>query len=435
VVSDAAGIKPNLTVVGLDSRSKQRHFAAVATRRTEWFDLEQARLRLKQIRSDTLADMDSLRERFARQVIEQDTASLCVADDAAAAVAYIARTVGPKRALAVNRASVIGELRPLLKRSGYKEISTYLAGLPRQDGAEKVLNHYWQLPFVPPASVYQSFAVQDLDPIGGRRDYTAVLGVTAAAAEDGSLYFLQHTANVGKMLQEARQLILVVGLEKIVGTRDEALLQTKCMGTFGLESVILGLKCPARSREAEQLDALPLNDLPPEIHLILLDNGRRRIAGDARYSELLTCISCRACMMHCPTHEYFDPGGSSYPKQYLWSFLLGNNESLDLCTGCGMCSARCPLDIDIPRMVSTARGEDLGSWPPMIKNRLLHDAYPLMLTASRLGPLVNFSLRNRLVRAAMEGLSGYQRDAWVPKARNHTFNQQDRAPRNKRDGS
>lgn len=71
----------------------------------------------------------------------------------------------------------------------------------------------------------------------------------------------------------------------------------------------------------------------------------------------------------------------------------------------------------------------------MIKNRLFHDAYPLMLTASRLGPLVNLSLRNRLVRAAMEGLSGYQRDAWVPEARNHTFNQQDRAPRNKRDGS
>jgi L-lactate utilization protein LutB len=207
------------------------------------------------------------------------------------------------------------------------------------------------------------------------------------------------------------------------------------MGAFGLESVILDLQCPGRSRDVEALEGLPLIDLSREIHVILLDNGRSRIRRDERFSELLTCISCRACLMHCPTHEYFDPDFGSYPKQYLWSFLLGNRDSLDLCTGCGMCSARCPLDIDIPRLISAARSGDMAKWPSVMKNRLLYDAWPLMRAASAFGPLVNLALGNKLVRMALEGLSGYQKDAWVPQIRHRTFDQWARAHRRTGAGS
>jgi Fe-S oxidoreductase len=138
--------------------------------------------------------------------------------------------------------------------------------------------------------------------------------------------------------------------------------------------------------------------------------------------------------MHCPTHEYFGLESGGYPKQYLWSFLLGNRDSLDLCTGCGMCSARCPLDIDIPRLVSAARSGDLAKWPMMMKNRLLHDAWPLMQAASAFGPLVNLALDNKLVRMALEGMSGYQKDVWVPRVRCQTFNQRIRARRTARAG-
>ncbi len=413
----------NVVVVGLDARNKQQHYASLATGRVEQFDLDQALSRLRRIRKDALVDMDSLREQFVRRASENEGAGIFSADDASEAVAYIKKVGGQNKILAVSRASVIGELTPLLQRSGYRLINTYLAGYPRGEDAEKILNHQWQLPLVPAESAYESFAVENLGTTEGRKDYTALLGVTAAAAEDGSLYFLQHIANVGAMLQEARQLILIVGIEKIVSSREDALFQTKSMGVFGLESVIIDLKCPGESREAMELESLPWEDLPPEIHIILLDNGRSEIATDDCFAELLTCISCRACAEHCPTHQYFSPDSVSYPRQYLYSFLTESNGSIELCTGCGMCRLKCPLDIDIARLVAVARGRGLKKWPRLMRNRMLHDGWLFMSTASRYSSLANLFLGNKLVRTTMERMFGFQRDAWVPNIRHRTFSQ------------
>lgn len=412
-----------LNVVGLESRTKQRHFAELATRRSEQFDLDHALSHLKDIRENTLTSLDSLKERFIKSALQGKSAGIFFAASVADAASYIERAAGQHKALAINRASVISELRPLLEKTGFKLINTYLAGYASEDDPEKILNDYWQLPTVSPEAAYNSFDIQRLELFHTRKDYTAILGVTAASAEDGSIYFLQHTSNVGAMLQEASQLIIIVGLEKIVERKEDALLQTKLMGAFGLESVVLDLERPGPSEAVSQLENLTVSDSPPEIHIILLDNGRSRLARDPGFRELLRCISCRACAKHCPTHEYFCANSGGYPRRYLWSRLIGVSPALNLCTGCGMCFVQCPLDINIPRMVAEARNRANSKAHLQIVNRAFNDPWLLMRMANSAAPMTNTVLKNKLARILMEKSVGLQKEAWVPNPHGKTFDQ------------
>ena len=411
----------DFVLVGPDPRNKQRRFASTVARRSEGFHPERIRSRLSQIRRYTLANLDSLVERFIQRVSARGYASIWQASEASDAVGIISRVVGGEKVLATNRASVIDELRPCLESNGYRLIDTYLAGYPRGVDAGKVLNHYWQLPDVSTETAFGSFAVQRPMSREGRKDYTALLGVSAAASEDGSVCFLQHTSNIGTMLEEAHRLILVIGIEKIVRTRPEALFQARSMGTFGLESLVLDLKPPAKHQGAVDLGHSPFCNSSLEVHLIVLDNGRRQIARDKDFADLLTCISCHACAKHCPTHSHFSQHLWGYPKGYLWAHLIGLNPSLDLCLECGMCVALCPLRINIPHLVSLARQRLLANWQDAINSRVMFDAWPLLRALHLSAPIANALLRNRWVRPLIERSIGFRRDAWVPEARHRTF--------------
>ena len=75
--------------------------------------------------------------------------------------------------------------------------------------------------------------------------------------------------------------MLVVGLDKVVKTREDAALQTKCMGLFGLEAMLLNLR--QREDGGPTFDSLPPAVKAPDQrwHVILLDNGRSRMLSGA----------------------------------------------------------------------------------------------------------------------------------------------------------
>ena len=423
---------PDLMVVGLDSANKQRRFALSLEMRESGFDLDQILHRLRKIRKNVLLNIASLTHRFMQRASEQKGVEVFLAGDEVEAVAYIKRVCDREKPLAINRANVIRELRPRLEQDGFRLVNTYLARYACEED-KKVLNHYWQLPFVTEALAFESFGVEKLYLSNDRKDYTALLGVTAASAEDGAVCFLQHNMNIGTMLNEARRLVLIVGTEKIVDTRDDAFFQTRCMGFFGMESVILDMKCPGESQECAELGMLKLEDFQPDIHIILLDNDRSRIAKDAPFADLLKCISCRACAKHCPTHHYFNLDTGNYPRQYIWSYLMGSHHSLDLCIGCGMCLHQCPLEIDIPRLVSLSRSAKLKGWTRKMGSRALNNPRLLMGAARLSAPMANSFLKNRLARTMLEKTIGLQREAWLPEARFQTFDQWFRSRKSKED--
>ena len=394
-----------MVIVSLNSEQKRYQYAQIATRRSRSFDLTQAKSRLKEIRRYTLDNIDLLEQQFLKALSKLPNVHTFCAPDAEEASLYVARVAGKRKAIAVNRASTVHELRQPLEQQGYTMVETYHNQFDQSRLVQKELQHYWELPLVSQEFAWQAFAIESNASIQkqseeNRKDYVALLGASATAAEDGSIYFLQHSSNIGTAMEEAGTLILVVGIDKIVRSRDDALFQTKCMGIFGMESLLLDLKAADRQNKValENTDRIRH---PAEIHVIILDNRRRFVQG-SDFKELLTCIGCRACRMRCPTHDFYGISPNNYPRQYLWTFLSGTEKSLDLCIGCGMCYATCPLDINMPRLMSVAREKQLPKFAHLSKNGILSNVWLLMRVASLFSPLVNFVLHSKLIRIMLQ---------------------------------
>ena len=125
---------------------------------------------------------------------------------------------------------------------------------------KKKVEDYWSVPGMHGRGLVESFEVRKqfyrLDS-SEVRDYVAILGVNAVSAEDGTLYFLQHMSNISKDLEQARKIILVVSVEKVLKDREAALFHTRSMGIFGLESILLDLNPnPTEVYDFEQLPVL-----------------------------------------------------------------------------------------------------------------------------------------------------------------------------------
>ncbi|MGB9716194.1 MAG: 4Fe-4S dicluster domain-containing protein, partial [Thermodesulfovibrionales bacterium] len=105
--------------------------------------------------------------------------------------------------------------------------------------------------------------------------------------------------------------------------------------------------------------------LPAEVTLILLDNKRTEII-EKGFKELLLCIDCGNCLLHCPMYNavgnYFADekylGGKGLALQSLTKEEI--NEKLEFCLTCGKCKENCPLSIDVPSVVRNIRSKSLS---------------------------------------------------------------------------
>jgi L-lactate dehydrogenase complex protein LldF len=107
-------------------------------------------------------------------------------------------------------------------------------------------------------------------------------------------------------------------------------------------------------------------DGPREFHLVLLDNGRTRALADELGRQALRCIRCSACLNVCPV--YARVGGHAYESVYpgpigaiLTPQLQGMEEAGSLpyaSSLCGACAEVCPVNIEIPRLLTHLRARE-----------------------------------------------------------------------------
>lgn len=417
---------PPLILVEPTTRQKQRHLAKVMLGGSVDYNQDEVKLRLKQIRHYSVENMDRLTEEFRRSIANYSDAHITFANDATEAVDYTTHVVQGTKPLAIGKSSIINELRPCLERNGYTLIDTYSSQFSQQGDIQKRVNYPWQFPALLSRSAWDTFdyssdSRQQVIPRQEVKDIVAILGVNAASAEDGSLFFLQHSANIDTMLRQARKLILVVGVEKIVGGSNDAFFQTRCAGAFGMESILLDLKIGDTNQEVVNpwAEIPETTDLDRELHIILLDNGRRNIA-EGHYKELLWCIGCRACSKQCSVYHYLNEFGY-YPKEYLWLFLIGYNPSIELCVHCAMCQVECPLDINLPKLIAMAKAEYSPQIARLRDNQVLMNMTRLAPLGSLGGPLVNWLSRVNLLRMLVERITGIDRRRKSPTFHYRTF--------------
>ncbi|UCF92714.1 MAG: iron-sulfur cluster-binding protein [Desulfobacterales bacterium] len=266
-----------------------------------------------------------------------------------------------------------------------------------------------------------------------------ISGCNLACAETGHITTVSNEGNIRLATTLPRVHVAFMGMERIAARLEDhdVLLRLLCRGATA-QKLATYISYIGGPRASDQTDG------PDEFHLIILDNGRRRILADPEFREILGCIRCAACLNVCPV--YGQIGGHAYGFPYsgpvgavVTPLLVGINRAQHLCLGetlCGACQEACPVDIDIPRMLLALRakladGDPLWKvkranpmekaifqiWSGLIRNRRI---YELSLRLAAVGQKC-LPQRNGMLRRLPPPLHGWTRSRDIKPLAAETF--------------
>ncbi len=192
-----------------------------------------------------------------------------------------------------------------------------------------------------------------------------ISGANVLAADPGALFILTNEGN-GRLATTAPPVhIAVVGMEKIVPTYIDAFKVSEVIMNFaGYKSVsyLNIIAGPSKTGDIEKKITYGAHG-PRELHVILLDNGRRKFAKDPVFKEALYCLKCGACHYVCPIFRLYSGfwGGDVYAGGIgiVWTYLTEGLEKAYpqsfLCLGDMGCTEQCPMDIDQAKLLREIR--------------------------------------------------------------------------------
>src|SRR6266540_192625 len=183
-----------------------------------------------------------------------------------------------------------------------------------------------------------------------------ISGVNFGVAETGTLCIVSNEGNARMVTTLPPVHIALMGMERLVRNLDDL-------------AIMLSLL--ARSATTQKLSVYTQLIHSPfpgqQRHLILLDNGRTRLLNSP-LKESLYCIRCGACLNACPVfrelggHAYIgkDKSIAPYPGpigSIVSPGLLGENfvQLAQASSLCGACKDACPVDIDLPKLLTRVR--------------------------------------------------------------------------------
>ena len=124
------------------------------------------------------------------------------------------------------------------------------------------------------------------------------------------------------------------------------------------------------------------------------------------------CIKCNVCNTVCPVARVTDlfPGPKYVgPQAQRFRWDGPPDHSVDLCSGCGICTRACPANVLIAETNNRARAAIVAQQGSSLRNRIISDTDLLARFGVPLAPLVNFGLHNRLLRWLGEKTLGVHR--------------------------
>lgn len=361
--------------------AKRLNLIRARMHREEPFDSQEVTLRLKRMRMAAVENMESLVERALDNLNSRAGVTATFVENGDAAASRILELAGEIKNYAVSNSSTVFEVAQHLERNGdINVIETYIEDLRLWEGQLWDVNHkqFFEFPVYGEASIWNSFenTTSKALKFPGEKisdtDFVGLVGANAVSS-NGRIFFLQHLHNISNIVLQAKKVVVIAGINKLVESEDDALFQVKCSGLFGYESILsellnlskgLGEEQPGQERVSEMIFSTSI----PEIHVILLDNGRRDIfAGE--FKELLQCIGCRACTKLCPRANTGTLGYRSAKDILFSSFSAGIEHAVKYglfnCTLCRGCESQCPVGIPLTNFLSALReaARELGLTP------------------------------------------------------------------------
>jgi len=138
------------------------------------------------------------------------------------------------------------------------------------------------------------------------------------------------------------------------------------------------------------------------------------------------CIKCNICTSACPVAAVTDlfPGPKAVGPQaqrFRHPRLPSPDQSLDYCSGCGVCSLVCPHGVQIAEMNAIARAEIVRRDGLTLRNWLVGRSELLGKLGSPFAPLANIPLKLKPLRFIIEKVLGIDRRARFPEFAWETF--------------
>lgn len=197
-----------------------------------------------------------------------------------------------------------------------------------------------------------------------RKKYAeAEVGITGAnfiISDTGGIALTENEGNARLSCALPKTHIVIVGIEKVISTLTDLSLFWPLLATYGTGQKITSYNTIVNGprQEGEK-------DGPEEMYVILLDNGRTNILGNAKMRESLYCIRCGACLNACPVYKNI--GGHSYNTTYsgpIGSVItphlkdMGEWKHLSYASSlCGNCTEVCAVKINLHELLLENRHE------------------------------------------------------------------------------
>jgi len=182
-----------------------------------------------------------------------------------------------------------------------------------------------------------------------------ISGGNFAIAETGTIALCTNEGNARLVTTLPRVHVALVGLDKLTPSINDALRVIKALPRNAtgqaITSYVSWITGPGECQSSP--------DGKKEMHVVFLDNGRRALAKDPMFSQVLRCIRCGACANVCPVYRLV--GGHQLGHIYIGAigliltyFYHGREKAKNLvqnCINCGACKAVCAGGIDLPKLI------------------------------------------------------------------------------------
>lgn len=392
-----------------------RALAARDRRLEEYPHWEAWRRQAREIKAAAIANLDELLRRLVREV-EAWGGRVLRARDAAEARELIVGLARKHRVTTVTKSkSMTTEeigLNPALTAAGLRpwetdlgEFIVQLAGQPpahltapalhldRRQIAAIFQEHLGGACPAEPVALTRR-ATEYLQP----RFWQAGMGITGVnfASPDGTLVCLENESNLRLTATLPRVQVAVMGLEKMIPALEDVEVFLRLLPASATGQRLTALVHFLRGRKLQP-------DGPQAFYLVLLDNGRRRLARNQEFQEALYCLRCGACLNVCPVFQL--RAAHLYRRVYpgaigilLAPHLNPLGEVSDLCTQCGACQEICPVRINLADKILRVRARS----PRFRRFRALSGAAGRVLARPRLYRSLEPGLR--LFQALRPGL-------------------------------
>ncbi len=250
-----------------------------------------------------------------------------------------------------------------------------------------------------------------------------VTGANFLVADCGAIGLTENEGNGMMSFSFPRIHIAIAGYDKMIPSMKDLHLFWPLLATHGTgqnitvyNSLIFG---PRQEGET---------DGPEEMYLVILDNGRSELLAQVEQRVAMTCIRCGACLNGCPI--YRNIGGHAYGTTYsgpigsvITPHLRGMADFKHLSFAsslCGKCSEVCPMHIELHKLLLYNRRDSVKKGYTTRMDRLVMYGWKTVMLKRWMIDKTSSSLKNRVIKMFFRKPWGPRRE--IPHVAAKSFN-------------